>query len=323
MDLLRNSLFYSVYFAPRGKKRLLLLGNQISQRYLKSEDLLIGFVGEAGAGKSLLIKGMFPGLELTNDDEGVNIRPLPLLDEETSFFSRHTYHVDIRFEMAFTQIHELVDAVKSKLANGKRVIIEHFDLIYPYLDMNAEMLIGIGEEIFITRPSVFGPLPSDIKEGISESVIYRKMAHTAEDITVLVLEEEFGIEVMQTHDDILQGFVLILTEKPDIDLDLLQDRVKEIINKNLDVSFYDDNSIKLGDKIIECSGPRIHVSNTSEIEKFRLVKNIKYNAIHNTYLLAGLVGYEKNSDDAGINQITKVIKTDMITGQKGDYNAWN
>ncbi len=313
MDLLRNSLFYSVYFAPRGKKRFLLLGNQFSQRYLKPEDLLIGFIGESGAGKSLLIKGMFPGLELTNDDEGVNIRPLPLLDEETTFFSRHTYHVDIRFEMAFTQMHELVDAIKSKITNGKRVIVEHFDLIYPYLDINAEMLIGIGEEIYITRPSVFGPLPSDIKEGLADSVIYRKMAHTAEDITALVLEEDYGIKVLQTHDDILQGFVLIFDKKPELDVHELQNKVKDIIKKNVDVSFYSDSSIKIGDKIIACSGPRIHVSNTSEIERFRLVKDIKYNEIQDVYLLAGLVGYEKNSVDAGINQITKVIKTDMIT----------
>ena len=47
----------------------------------------IGIIGEAGSGKSMLIKGMFPGLELTNDDNGVNTRPLPILDiEQQGFF---------------------------------------------------------------------------------------------------------------------------------------------------------------------------------------------------------------------------------------------
>ena len=74
----------------------------------------IGFIGEAGSGKSVLIKGMFPGIELTNDDDGVNVRPLPLLEQEyeTGFFTPHTYHLDIRFETGFHQLSELADAVR-------------------------------------------------------------------------------------------------------------------------------------------------------------------------------------------------------------------
>ncbi|HWJ02120.1 MAG TPA: alanine-tRNA synthetase second additional domain-containing protein, partial [Verrucomicrobiae bacterium] len=87
----------AVYFAPRGKKRLLVLGHNLAQRYLSPEDNLIGFIGEAGAGKSLLIRGMFPGLELTNDDDGINVRPLPLIgDAERGHFRTHTYHLDAR-----------------------------------------------------------------------------------------------------------------------------------------------------------------------------------------------------------------------------------
>ena len=77
------------------------MGMQLSQMYLSPFDHIIGIIGDAGAGKSLLIKGMFPGIDLTNDDEGVNIRPLPLLHEDlTDPFSPHTYHLDIRFESA-------------------------------------------------------------------------------------------------------------------------------------------------------------------------------------------------------------------------------
>ena len=74
---MQRSHLYSVYFAPRGLARMADLGMQIAQQYLSPFDKLIGIIGEAGSGKSMLVKGMFPGLELTNDDEGVNVRPLP------------------------------------------------------------------------------------------------------------------------------------------------------------------------------------------------------------------------------------------------------
>jgi hypothetical protein len=106
-----HNLIQSQFFAPRGRRRIFDLGMQIAQQYLSPHDKLIGFIGDAGSGKSALIKGMFPGLELTNDDDGVNVRPLPILDvgEEHGFFNPHTYHLDIRFETGFTQIHVLAD----------------------------------------------------------------------------------------------------------------------------------------------------------------------------------------------------------------------
>ncbi len=94
---------------------------------------------------------------MTNDDNGVNVRPLPVLSvDEGGFFSPHTYHVDIRFESAFTQMHVLAEAIKAALNLGKRVVVEHFEMLYPYLGMNAELLIGVGEEILVTRPTIFG-----------------------------------------------------------------------------------------------------------------------------------------------------------------------
>ena len=82
--------FYSVFFAPRGRVRMYEIGIKIAQQYLTPTDKLIGVIGEAGSGKSMLIKGMFPGLELTNDDEGLKVRPLPLMDlGEETFFSPH------------------------------------------------------------------------------------------------------------------------------------------------------------------------------------------------------------------------------------------
>ena len=93
-NAIQHSHIYSTYFAPRGRSRIFNLGIQLAQLYLSPFDQIIGVIGEAGSGKSVLIKGMFPGLELTNDDDGVNVRPLPILDQdaETGFFSPHTYH---------------------------------------------------------------------------------------------------------------------------------------------------------------------------------------------------------------------------------------
>ena len=90
MQYHQNTHIISTYFAPRGHARMYALGMQLMQMYLSPFDRLIGIIGEAGSGKSALIRGMFPGLELTNDDNGVYVRPLPLLDQGFSLFAPHT-----------------------------------------------------------------------------------------------------------------------------------------------------------------------------------------------------------------------------------------
>ena len=62
-NAIQSSHIYSTYFAPRGRSRIYTLGMQIAQLYLSPFDQIIGFIGEAGSGKSVLIKGMFPGIE--------------------------------------------------------------------------------------------------------------------------------------------------------------------------------------------------------------------------------------------------------------------
>lgn len=301
----QEALMFSVYFAPRGKNRLLNLGNQLAQKHLSPMDRLVGIIGDAGAGKSLLIKGMFPGLELTNDDDGVNVRPLPLLKNvDRGFFSSHTYHMDVRFESAFTQMHVLVDAVKKAIEEDKRVIIEHFDLIYPYLGMNAEILIGIGEEVIVTRPNIFGPQPKDIAEIVFYSIKYRKMVHTAEDITCKILEEQYGFPHSQVHSDVKHGFVLEFEHKPKFNISELEKKVLEVINDELDISYMDDNHIRIGDdEQFHCTGPRLHVKNTSEIENFRFLDEFKFDTISRTYALVGLVGKDILVDKNDINKL--------------------
>ncbi|ABO51191.1 conserved hypothetical protein [Desulforamulus reducens MI-1] len=292
VSIIHEYLMHAVYFAPRGRYRLLALGGNLAHRYLSPEDHLIGFVGDAGAGKSLLIRGMFPGLELTNDDDGINVRPLPLLDDfEKKHFRSRTYHLDMRFEMAFTQPWIIVEAVQEAIKHDRRVIVEHFDLLYSMLKMNAQILIGIGEEVIVTRPNIFGPEPQEIVDIVYESLIYRKMAHTAEDITGLVLEHEFGIKRPKVHSDIKHGFVLEFEEIPNIDLNSLEKRVKEVIDKDICIYYHDETNIKIGESLVfPCTGPRLHVKRTSEIMNFRLVKEFKWDPIDQLYVLVGLVG---------------------------------
>ncbi|WP_350342600.1 alanine-tRNA synthetase second additional domain-containing protein [Proteinivorax tanatarense] len=288
-------LMHATYFAPRGKHRLQGLGNHLSQRYISPNDNIIGFIGDSGAGKSILIRGIFPGLELTNDDEGINVRPLPLLHQyQKGHFRSHTYHLDVRFESAFTQTWELAEAIKEAVSQGKRVIVEHFDLLYPHLGFNAEVLIGVGEEVIITRPGVFGPEAKEIGDIVFNSIKYRKMAHTAEDLTSLVLMD-MGFDRPTYHSDIKHGFVLEFKTKPNIDLIELEQKVKELIDANLSISHHDDEHINIGEDIVfPCTGPRIHVKKTGDISGFYLIKDFKWDTLNQQYLLAGLIGSEQS-----------------------------
>jgi len=287
-----TTLVRAAYYAPRGRQRLMHLGQLIAQRYLNAEALLIGVIGDAGAGKSLIIRGMFPGLVLTNDDDGVNVRPLPVLeDAQAHYFRTHTYHLDVRFEMAFTPLWELADAVKMAISAGRRVVVEHFELLYPLLNVNAEVLIGIGEEVVVTIPTLFGPFPAEIAEEAYESLVYRKMAHSAEDLTSIVLEQ-MGIEPPTIHSDVRRGFVVEFTRKPEVDLTEVERRVLEYIAQDLPISPHNDNAILIGNEKLHCSGPRLHMSSTGQIKGFRLDKNFHYSPITKTFLLAGRVGYE-------------------------------
>ncbi len=285
------SHIYSTYYAPRGRARIYDLGIRVAQGYLSPFDSLIGVIGEAGSGKSALVKGMFPGLELTNDDDGVNVRPLPLLEQDTEigFFTPHTYHVDIRFEMGFAQLPALADAIIKAIGRGKRVIVEHFDLVYPVLGMNADLLIGVGEEIVITRPNLFGPEPHEIYDIVYKSLPYRLMAHTAEDLCEFCMPDKYMIRAV--HDDIKHGFILAFNEyAPDIDIVELEQKVNELIAKDVAVCYKDDNHITIDGVLHQCTGPRTHVAHTGMVKGFKLLDGFIFDQKNNRYMLVGCVG---------------------------------
>jgi hypothetical protein len=287
----RETLLYATYYAPRGSYRLYMVAAELAQKYLTPTDLLIGIMGSEGSGKSTLIKGLFPGLELTNDDEGINVQPTPLYEfDPADPFSGHTFHVDARYELAFHQKYELAEAILKAISHGRRVVVEHFDLIYEALGHNAQVLVGIGEEIIVARPTVFGPFPQAIKAIVDRTIKYRLMAHSAEDITCMVLEQDYKIPIPPLHSDVRQGFVLNFPERPNVDLDELEKKVRAIIAQDVPLSPCGENTISIGPQTMPCTGTRTHVSSSGKIENFRLLKEFRYDHISKEYYVIGLVG---------------------------------
>lgn len=302
VDYVVRNHFYSVFFAPRGRVRMYEIGIKIAQQYLTPTDRLIGVIGEPGSGKSMLIRGMFPGLELTNDDEGVNIRPLPIMDlDEGGFFSPHTYHIDIRFESAFYQMYELVNAINKAIEYGRRVIVEHFELIYPLMNKNADLLIGVGGEIIVTRPTIFGPEPRDIAKRVFHSINIRKMAHSAEDLVEHFLPEDISFNC--EHGDVLNGFLILFHLKPNLDIKILEEEVNKMIEKDIPIQYYDEKHVKIGEYIHPCSGPRIHVESTAKIKNFKLLPEFYYDSTKKVYMLVGLVGDSMDQSYKDLNKI--------------------
>jgi hypothetical protein len=299
-----ETLMFATYYAPRGRVRLYMLGHQLAQRYLLGSDLLIGIIGAEGSGKSTLIRGLFPGLELTNDDAGVNIRKAPIFHfSPDDFFAGHTFHLDVRYELAFHQMFEIVNAINAAINHGRRVTVEHFDLVHKALGYNAQIIFGIGEEVIVARPSVFGPYPEAIKKVVDRTIKYRLMAHSAEDITSLILKRDYNYTRSVLHSDVKHGFIIKFPEKPAINITELEKKVKGYIAKDLSISIAGEDLIGIGDEHIYCTGTRTHVKSTAEIKNFRLLKELTYDPISKDYMLVGTVGkkesvgYEDISED--------------------------
>lgn len=310
-----ETLIYATYYAPRGRRRLFRLGSDLSQRYLKPEDLLIGVIGAEGAGKSTLIMGLFPGLQLTNDDDGVNVTPAPLYSfSPDDHFSGHTFHIDVRFERAFKQTYEIVEAINRAVTHRRRVIVEHFDLIFDALGYNAQVIFGVGEEVVVARPSVFGPYPPAIKTIVDKTIKYRLMAHTAEDITSLVLYRDYGYRRPVLHSDVKHGFVIKFPEKPDIDIGELEAKVKAIIAGDVPVQPAGEDRLAIGAETMYCTGTRTHVKSTGRIDRFRLVKHYQYDPIEDEYLLVGMVG---DREVVGFEDMAGDLDSDDVTAPFG------
>ena len=202
-------------------------------------------------------------------------------------------------------MHELASAILYAINKGKRVIVEHFDLIYPQLGRNAHLLIGIGQEVIITRPTLFGPKPQEITDIVFKSINSRLMVHTAEDLCEYALFK-LGVESHQyEHADVHRGFILSFQSKPDIDLVVLENQVHDMIKRDLAVSFADESHIRIGDELHKCTGPRMHVRSTGEIKKFTLLKELLQEPITDRFLLVGVLGDIKDLSD--LNDLNHIV----------------
>ena len=100
---------------------------------------------------------------------------------------------------------------------------------------------------------MFGPLPESIYDIVHESLKYRKMAHTAEEITRYILEDNYGIYPDSYYfSDIRNGFVLKFYNHEEFDIQELEDNVREVIDRHLPVAYYDEEHITIGERIVEC-----------------------------------------------------------------------
>lgn len=289
----RELLVRAIYYAPRGRTRLYGLAAELSQRYLHPTDRLIAIIGAEGSGKSTLIRGLFPGLELTNDDDGINKPTSPAFDfDPDAQFSGHTFHMDMRYEMAFHQVHTIVEAIKSVLVAQRRIVIEHFDLIYRHLGLNAQLIFGIGEYVRVYRPTVFGPSPEEVRKVAFDNLKYRLMAHSAEDMVGKVLLEDYKFRPDRLHSELHHGFAIGFDSPPDIDLDAVEERVNKMIRDDIILRPGEGDHILIGGEPFYCTGKRCHVKSAGKIEHFRILKDYKYDRMTHRYLLVGLVGEE-------------------------------
>lgn len=306
-----ETLMYATYYAPRGRPRMYNLGSLLASRYLRPTDLVIGIIGAEGSGKSTLIKGLFPGLELTNDDDGVNMKVAPIYDfHPDNYFAPHTFHLDIRYELAFHQPFEIIDAVNNAIENGRRVIMEHFDLIFDQLGYNAQLIFAIGEELVVARPTVFGPFPAEIKKHADKTAVYRRMAHSAEDITSYVLMVDYKYTRRVLHSDVRHGFVIKFPGKPDIPIPELEAKVKAVIDENRAINCGGKDKITIGDWQMFCTGSRTHIKSSGEIKNFRLWHEYVYDPIAKEYMLVGMVGPKQGTSISAIHY----FDDDELTG---------
>lgn len=295
---------YNFFFAPRGNRRLMELGRKITQMYLNPFDKIIGIIGAKDSGKSMLIRGMFPGIQMVESEDEFDILNMPLLNvEDVGFYTPKTFHVDVRSAQKYVSLENIAEAVLHVISKNKRVIVEHFEILYPALQRNADLLIGIGEEVIVTRPSLFGPLPDNLKDIVFNSLIYRKMAHSAEDLFGFCVKDMEKPRCIRS--DIKHGFMLNYTEKPSFDLEEIEGEILELIHKDLPIKPYDQNHIQIGDYVMDCTGPLLHVESTGKIEDFSLVKEYYYEPKFHLYAVAGTVGYkhEETETNEELNNI--------------------
>ena len=58
------------------------------------------------------------------------------------------------------------------------------------------------------------------------------------------------------------------------------------------MTYLDEKHVSIGGNVHPCTGPRIHVTNTSQIKDFHLLYHFIHDPFNRRYLLVGCVGKE-------------------------------
>ena len=279
---MNDLLFFSVYFSPRDPAGMQRLGNRLAQRHLMPLDRLIGIIGDKACGKSSFTRGMFPGVELMDETEGYDPTVVSGLELSKSlFYNKQTYHAVVSEELTESQLEEFAQCVFNLLDNDKRVIVENFERLYPYLKLNAQLLIGIGGEIIATRPNVFGPEPEMVAKNVYRTLKNRRLAYGAQLLTQKVITRMLPDGVSFDQGNIKQGFVLEFEKKPDINIDEVERQVNQMIAENAEIA----------GSVAE-TGMRMYCERAGEIGSCSLIKELSQNPINMRYQLIGSVGGE-------------------------------
>ena len=92
------------------------------------------------------------------------------------------------------------------------------------------------------------------------------------------------------HDDVRHGFCMYFDNRPDIHLVELEEKVNDMIAKDLPIAYVDENHISIGGELHKCNGPRIQVGSTGQIKGFRLMHHFIYDRLKHRYYIVGCVG---------------------------------
>ena len=128
------------------------------------------------------------------------------------------------------------------------------------------------------------------------------MAHTAEDLTSLILKRDYNYTRTVLHSDVKHGFIIKFRDKPDLNIKDLEQKVKEYIKKDISISPAGEDTISIGDEQIYCTGTRTHVKSTGDIKNFKLLKELRFDPIKKEYWLVGIVGRKEISGYEQISQ---------------------
>ena len=79
----------------------------------------------------------------------------------------------------------------------------------------------------------------------------------------------------------------------------------ELIRMDLPIIPYDEEHIKIGDYVMHCTGPLMHVESTGKIQNFALMKEFYYEPRFHYYVVAGTVGV-KHTQDTGDEEVNKI-----------------